>query len=827
MRDIFNMNFDWQFHDGEIVCPNFKSVHDVYENPVHMKAANCGIARVGYNLHDWKTVQIPHDLRHDKAVYDKNVPGSQGFLATGIGWYRKEFFIEENVDGKAIIMEFDGVFRDSEVYVNGAFVGRHMSGYTSFNYDVSDFINYGANNAVAVRVDGTKFEGWWYEAAGIYRDVRLVITDKLKIKQNGVFITYETDLKTADVKIQVELENECEKTGTAIISANIYAPNGELVKNATQELEICAFKEAKATLTCKLENISVWSLEETNQYTVKFEVIYKGVEIDTYTEKFGIRKIYYTPDKGIFINGKHVKVKGVCVHDDFAGVGGAMSRAVIRHKIYLLKQWGCTGYRSSHNPPSPYILEACDDFGILVMDEVRMMSSSKEHLQQMSDLIIRDRNHPSVFIWSIGNEEMAIHGTKMGVKIGNHMLRVAHELDPTRPCTYANNCNWKELTIWHEENGLHMDVFGLNYNCLRNFDYYADIHEKYPDRCMIGTENASTFSTRGQFAPRAEEKFPDTFSERFIDMTVWPNPERKNWVSAYGEAYPVWGSRPLETMAAADPDYVSGYFIWTGFDYRGELSPYDWPATVTRFGVIDLCGFTKEMGHHYRVKWASEPTVFVYPHWTFDENVGTLQVDIVSNTDEVELFVNGVSQGRKVSPLREEVKYFVPYEKGEIVAVAYNNNTEVARMAHKTAGEPKSINLEIVQDREYTANGEDNIFIKVDVLDENGIHCPTANNVIKFAVEGAGEFLGCGNGDPMSMDDDKVPSRPLFNGLALAILQTARENGRIKFTANSDGLQPAILEIDVNAIATDVLIAAPDMSMEEVEREKDASDGNF
>ncbi len=823
------MNFGWTFHDGDIVCPNFKSVHDTFENPVFMKSGNCGIARVGYNLHEWKNVQIPHDLRIEKATYNPSIPGSQGFLDTGVAWYRKEFFVDAAEEGKSIVIEFDGVFRDSEVYVNGSYAGRHLSGYTGFAYDISDFVLYGEDNAVAVRVDGTIFEGWWYEGAGIYRDVRLSIADRFKVKKDGVFIKAKTegDFTTAAISIAVELENESEKAGTATLCADIIAPNGSTVAQLSTDFALTAYQDAAVSLECELADIALWSLEETNQYTANVSVVYGGVETDTYTQKFGIRHIDYTPDRGIILNGKPVKIKGVCVHDDFAGVGGAMSRSVIRHKIYLLKQWGCTGYRSSHNPPSPYLLEACDDYGLLVMDEVRMMSTSDEYMQQMTDLIKRDRNHPSVFLWSIGNEEMAVHGTMTGVRIVNHLQRVAHSLDDTRLCTYANNAHWRSMTEYHEEHGMHIDVFGFNYHCMRHFHYYQEIHDLYPDRCIIGTENASTLTTRGQYFPREEEKDLSYFSEKAMGVTIWSNPDRKYNVSAYSETYPTWGATPLETMAAADPDFVSGYFIWTGFDYRGEIMPMSWPSTVSRFGVIDLCGFMKEPGHHYRVKWATQPEIFMYPHWTFAEDIGEIQIDIVSNTEEVELFVNGVSQGRNVSPLRELVKYYVPYAPGEIVAIGYNDGKEVTRMAHKTASAPASIALEIIQDRPYIANGEDNAFIKVQVLDKNGTPCPNADTLIHFEVSGAGEFLGGGNGDPLSMEDDKLPQRKLFNGLALAVLRTKRELGEISFTATAEGLASASLTLSVSEAATDVLVAAAQGEAEQAELVRDDADGAF
>ena len=828
MRKTLNMNADWSFHDGDFESPNFQSVHDKFTNAIYVKAANCGVAKVGYNLHSWDTVQLPHDLRHYRCEFTPDIIDSQGSLGTGVAWYRKEFFIDKSEKGNSIVIEFDGVFRDSEVFVNGNYVGRHLSGYTSFSYDVSDFILYGENNAIAVKVDGTIFEGWWYEAAGIYRDVRMIISDKLKIKEYGVYVVPEIVGKNAEVTVNIELENESQKAGKVSLNCDVIAPSGEKIKSISKEIEVKDYEEQKEVLEFTIENVLFWDIDAPeNQYKVEVSVEYNGKTLDNLSQKFGVRDIEYSADKGVILNGRQVKIQGVCVHDDFAGVGGAMSRAVIRHKIYLLKQWGCNGYRSSHNPPSPYLIEACDDFGLLVMDEVRLMNSSKEYMTQMTDLIRRDRNHPSVFLWSIGNEEMAVHGTLMGVEVVNHLLRVAHKLDSLRPCCYANNCNWKEITEFHEANGLHMDVFGFNYHCIRNFHYYGEIHKQFPDRFIIGTENASTQSTRGQYLRREEEQDMSMYSDLSEDYTIWSNLDRKYHVSAYGDTYPKWGATPLETMAAADFDYVAGYFIWTGFDYRGEVGPFTYPSVVTRFGVIDLCGFMKDMGHHYRVKWASEPTVYMYPHWTFPDDTGEIQIDIVSNTDEVELFVNGISQGRKPSPLRDVVKYFVPYEKGEIIAVAYNNGKEVTRIAYKTASKPEKINLEIVQDRDYIANGEDNIFVKVDVLDKDGNHCPNADNLIKFSVSGAGEFKGAGNGDPLSHENDMHPQRKLFNGLALAILQTARETGKIKLVAEGEGLESASIEIDVKIKSNEQLVPAPKALEYSKQAEKDAADNAF
>lgn len=816
MRKTYNMNFNWQFHDGEVP---FNTHHDPMA-----KSGNCPIARANYSDENiiWETVQVPHDLRHHRCEF-KNDEAlmNEGYITTGIGWYRKEFFVSENQEGESFSVEFDGVFRNSEVYVNGHFVGIHLSGYTSFDYDVTDFIHCGKNNVIAVRADGSQFEGWWYEAVGIYRDVRLVVTDTLRIKNNGIYASYKISDNDAIVNVDVELLNLGNRHGSFSCKFDLYSPAGEKISTETKTITVDSYENLNVSQSFNVENIIRWDLDNSSQYTVEVTLLDSENILDSTTQKFGMREIEINADTGMFLNGKNIKVQGVCVHDDFAGVGGAMSRSVIRHKIHLLKQLGVTGYRCSHNPPSPYVLEACDDYGILVMDEVRLMSSSNEYLQQMTDLIKRDRNHPCVFIWSIGNEEMALHGTETGIKIIHHMLRVAKKLDTTRPYTYANNAHWYNLTTFHEEHGLSMELFGFNYSCLRTFDMYEKLHEKYPDRAIVSTEIAGTVVTRGQYLQRSEEQDDNYFSEKADPIMVWANEDRRKNTSEYGETYPKWSMTPMETLTITDQPYVIGYFIWTGFDYRGEVVPFQYPSVISRFGITDLCGFTKDVGHHFRVKWASEPAIHIYPHWTFEPDVGKLQVDIAANTDEVELIVNGVSLGRQKNSQREIVTNFVDYMPGEITAIGYNNSKKVIDMTRQTTYEPVEVNLEILQDRDYIANGEDNIFVKVELLDKNKNHCPTADNLVKFEVSGAGEFLGCGNGDPLSHDDDKLPKRNLFNGLALAILRTKRESGKITLTARCNGLKSKTIEIDVNVKASDVLLPTSVADLEIIQRDVD------
>lgn len=811
MRKIYNMNFQWQFYDGDI------------PNPCLPKSGSCVIAQAGYTNPEltWKTVQIPHDLRHDRCEFSPDANMVQGFLTTGIAWYRKEFFFPKEEEGKGIYLEFDGVFRDSEVYVNGNFVGRHASGYTSFDYEISDFIHYGDNNVLAVRVDGKKYEGWWYEAVGIYRDVRLLVTDSVRIKHDGVYVHYQIEGDTATVDVEVELDNLGTKSGEFPISLEITSPQGEIIEKMADSVSISTYSACCQKFRFTLKNPKLWDI---NQPENQYKAMVTLGDLDCCSQLFGLKTLEFHPEKGIFLNGNHVKIKGVCVHDDFAGVGGAMSEAVIRHKIYLLKQWGVNGYRCSHNPPSPYVLKACDDFGILVMDEVRLMSTAEEYVKQMCDTMRRDRNHPSIFMWSIGNEEMSIHGTETGVKIMNKLRRIARTMDYSLPFVYANNQNWKNITDFHEEHGFHADVFGFNYNCSRDFSSYEYIHEKYPERMIIGTENGSAISTRGQYLPRKVELSDDYYSEKALPVLIWGNPKREKNVSAYGETYTVWGSMPMENLKASDPDYVAGYFLWTGFDYRGEIIPLQYPSVVSRFGMLDLCGFRKDLAEQYAVKWASEPKIHLYPHWSFQEDLEEVEVQIVANTEEVEFFHNDVSLGKVKNPIREVLKYFLPYHLGKeknIRAVGYNQGKPVVEMCHNTTGKPEKIHLEVLQDRDYIANGEDNIFVKVELLDAQGQHCPTADHLMEFSVTGEGTFLGCGNGDPLSHDDDKVPQRPLFHGLALVILRSSRQLGEISLTVRSQGFPEESLVIPVTKPSTDQLIFPKDESIIAIPRALD------
>jgi len=846
MRKTYNMNFDWQFHDGDLAYTGYESVHDTrFKDPKFLKAGNCGVAKYGYDGSQWDVVNVPHDFRTYRNEYDpENVPEPEGFLTAGIVWYRKSFFVEKGLEGKKVHLEFDGVYRDSEIYLNGHFVGRHLSGYTSFDYEVSDVVLYDQPNVVAVRVDASKFEGWWYEAAGIYRDVRLVVTEPLHVVKDGVFIraekaTWVQQGMKEDVAVpegpmtgartllaDVEVANDSGYEGFCYVTLNVFHPQGKTAYSGKQSVPMEPYTNSEVSFAGRLNQTALWDLDKPQLYTYEVALSHSYEVTDIVSGSFGIKDMVFTADNGIFINGRSIKIQGVCVHDDFAVVGGGMPESVIRHKIQILKDMGCNAYRCSHNPPSPYLLKACDEIGLLVMDETRLMSTADEYIQQMEDLFRRDRNHACLFVWSIGNEEMNIHGTPTGVKIMKRLQRLAHKLDDTRPVTYANNANWNEITRIHEANGFHNDILGFNYYVMRQFDLYEDIHRDFPDRCILGTENGSGQTTRGQYLPREEELNPAYYSEREQTTSIWCDPDKRFQVTAQCNTYPLWGSTPLETMKAADKPYVAGYFTWTGFDYRGEIFPFTWPSVITRYGIIDLFGIPKDTGHQHRGGWfIDKPAIHLMPHWNFDSIGQDLDISITANTEEVELMVNGQSKGKQSLGRFEEALYKVAFEPGEIIAIGYNEGREVIRESHITAGQPSKVALEVTTKAEPVANGEDIVFVKVCVTDHAGnVNLNTSNHIV-FELEGHGTIAGTGNGDPLCHDHDANAERDLFNGLALVGVKTTRDTGMIKLTAKSEGLESCTIEIPVTIAATDELVAEVKDQMVHKFDTKDAADG--
>lgn len=682
-------------------------------------------------------------------------PIGRNYPETSIGWYRNKFTLKDGDREKRISLEFDGVFRNSMLMVNGYIVNHHQSGYTPFSVDITDFLNTDDKpNIVCVRVDATLGEGWFYEGAGIYRHVRIVKTAPVFIPQFGVCIRTKND---GSVTVFTKVTN---KSGDVIeIEIGNYISifsEGASSKHSIQSGETIEIKQE-----FKASYFVPWSLENSALYRMDTMIkANNGEVIDGISTNFGFREIRFDAENGFFLNGKHVKLKGTCNHQDHAGVGSAISDALNIWRIKKLKEMGCNAYRASHNPPTPAVLEACDRLGMLVIDETRMMTSSKEGLEQLETLILRDRNHPSVILWSIGNEEPQ-QGTPRGANVARSMKRLCNRLDPTRLVTAALDSGFGAgITSV-------IDVIGFNYRDGK----IDDFHKQYPNIPIIGSETGSTVSTRGEY-------IKDT---------------SKHIVPAYDTDAPWWASTAEGYWPHfAEKSYIAGGFIWTGFDYRGEPTPYNkWPSISSQFGVLDTCGFPKDNYFYYKSWWQNEPVLHLFPHWNWAGKEGqNIPVWVHSNLDEVELFVNGRSVGKKRVTPNRHLEWSVPYAAGKIEALGRKNGRVIMRTKRETAGPPAKIILTQERQSAYEYGHDDVFIVNAGVYDAKGNLCPMADNLIEFSIEGNGKIIGVGNGNPNSHEADKASKRKAFNGLCCAIFEVQKEKG-ILVHARSEGLMPA------------------------------------
>ncbi|MGA9658817.1 MAG: beta-galactosidase GalA [Asticcacaulis sp.] len=741
-------------------------------------------AKADYDDSAWQPVSLPHDwavelpfVPNPKAadikpnergeIWDPAAnhgfkPLGRDYPETSVGWYRKTFTLEAADKGKRISLEFDGVFRDAMVIINGYIVRTNESGYVPFRVDLNDFLNTDDTpNTVLVRVDASLGEGWFYEGAGIYRHVWLVKTNPVHIPQYGVCVRAKTN---GTVQVITTVRNDSDTPQTVGVSSSAHyldVPNSNPEVYDSSSIELKAWSSAEVVHHVKVSHPLLWSLDEPHLFYIVTNLWIKDELADLITTSFGFRDIKFDAQNGFFLNGKPVKLKGTCNHQDHAGVGAAIPDALQRWRLQQLKDMGCNAYRASHNPPTPELLDLCDEMGILVIDETRLMTSSPEGLAQLETLILRDRNHPSVILWSIGNEEPQ-QGTERGAHIARTMKRLCNDLDPTRLVIAAMDSGYGEgITSV-------IDVMGFNYR-----DQVIDgFHDKYPDMPIIGTETASTVSTRGEYIK---------------DDTA-------HIVPAYDTTAPWWATTAEGWWPHFDAKpYIAGGFIWTGFDYRGEPTPYSsWPSISSQFGVMDTCGFPKDNYYYYRAWWRPEPLLHLFPHWNWEGSEGKeISVWAHSNADEVELFVNGRSAGRKTVKKGFHVEWSVPYQPGKIEAFAYKNGKVILKDKRETAGPAAKVVL--TTDRTDLINDHmDCTVIKAEVLDAKGRPVPKADHLITFAINGPANVIGVGNGNPNSHEADKASQRKAFNGLCCAIVQVTGAGG-ITVSATADGLAGARL----------------------------------
>ena len=729
-----------------------------------------------FDVGDWRQVDLPHDwvvelpFENDPALYNQGFkPVGRAHPATSIGWYRRVFEIPAADHGRRLSLEFDGVFRDCLVALNGIYLGRTLSGYTPFRFDISDVANYGGSNVLVVRADATEHEGWFYEGAGIYRHVWLVKTDPVHAAPGGVFVSSEVHGGAATVVVRTQVENESDAAPLCRIVSTLSDPAGKVVaRAATPPARIAGWSGREFTQRIAVTHPALWSLEHPQLYRLTTAIEANGAEVDRQETPFGIRTIRFDPDHGFFLNGERVELKGTCNHQDHAGVGSALPDRLQYYRVERLQGMGCNAYRTSHNPPTAELLDACDRLGMLVLDETRMMSSSEEALSQFGRLIRRDRNHPCVVAWSIGNEEWRVQGAERGALIAADMKRLARQLDPTRLVTEAMNGDWGK--------GLSdvVDIQGFNY-FVGDIDAY---HRGHPHQPSLATEIASTVSTRG----------------------VYEKDEVRGYVSAYDVNAPRWGSTAERWWTYFDARaFLAGGFVWTGFDYRGEPTPYKWPCISSHFGILDTCGFPKDNYYYYQAWWGGAPVLHLFPHWNWPGREGReIEVWCHSNLERVELFLNGQSQGAQDVKRDAHLMWKVPYVAGTLEARGSRGGQVVLTTKRETTGAPARIQL--VADRaRVAADGEDVAVVEVHVVDAAGRVVPVADDAIAFRVSGSGKLIGVGNGDPSSHEPDKGDSRRAFNGLCAAIVQATRTAGEIQVEATAPGLGSGLLSITCEA----------------------------
>jgi beta-galactosidase len=768
-RERLLMDSGWKFHLGNSNWGTGEELINV--------GISTGPADPNFNDKGWASVVLPHDWAV-ALPFDQKADHLHGFKPIGpgypqnsIAWYRRTFTLPQSDLGRRLWIEFGGVYRDSLIYLNGCLIGRQQRGYNSFRYDISDVANVGGKNVLVVRVNASQPEGWFYEGAGIYRHVWLVKTSPLAGAPDGTFIQtqFADNVPTGPCKItvQTKLLNEQAHPCQAQVSCEVLDPDGNVVGTNQAAADVAGWSPSEVEQTISVAAPVLWSPETPRLYRLRTTIRSGDAVTDQTETEFGIRTLAFDPDRGFLLNGQPYVIKGTCNHQDHAGVGWALPDALQYFRIAKMKEMGSNALRTTHNEPTEELLEACDRLGMLVMDESRTFDSSAENLEQLANQVRRDRNHPSVFLWSLGNEEPK-QSTPMSARMAQTMQTLVHQLDPTRLVTYA-------AAVGNEFTGINSvtDVRGWNYDITKDMDNY---HREHPTQPEIGSEQASTTTTRGMY-----DRYP-------------PGP---GYRSAYDDANNLWKGR--DTAEAwcsffAQRPWLSGGFAWTGFDYRGEN---EWPCVSSNYGILDTCGFPKDNFYYYLAWWGDKPVLHLFPHWNWAGKEGqAIDVRCFGNCDEVELFLNGQSQGRQTMPKYGHLEWKLAYAPGTLSAKGYSQGREIVDDQVETTGDPVAIKLTPNRTNLH-GDGEDVSMVTVEAIDDRGRVVPTANNKIQFHADG-GTIIGVGNGDPECLEADRGDQRSLFNGLAQVIVQAPGRAGTITLSAESPGLMTASVTLNVD-----------------------------
>lgn len=731
-REHLPFDLDWRFALGHAYDTNKDFNHGTGSFSYLAKTGyGDGAASPSFDDRAWRIVDLPHDWAREQP-FDKRASASHGFKAIGrnfpgasIGWYRKKFIIPASDLGRHISIAFDGVTRNSAVWVNGHYLGTEPGGFLGFEYNISEYLNYGGENTIALRADVTIEEGWFYEGAGIYRHVWLNKSDPLHIAPDGTFVTVNMNAYHAQVSALTTLINE-DKTGrTFVVHQTIIDSAGK-----TQQTAVHALQSVKPFSTVQIKSLLTvdkpvrWSLERPYLYKLITSIEENNKIIDSYVTSFGIRSIRFSADSGFFLNEQHVEIKGTNNHQDHAGVGSALPDALQEFRIRKLKEMGCNAYRCSHNPPTPELLTACDRLGMLVIDENRQMGVSAVQLDNLKRLMLRDRNHPSVISWSVGNEEWAIESNIQGARIAATMQAYAKQIDSTRYITAAisGGIGSGISTV--------IDLLGYNYVATKNTD---EQHKNQPRQFSWGTEEGSTVTSRGAYFDNISRHELAAYDQK-----------QNNFFLSLENGWKFYAARP----------YLAGMFIWTGFDYRGEPTPFGWPSVESYFGMLDACGFPKDDYYYLQAWWKDKPVLHLLPHWNWKGHEGKLiNVWAYSNCEQVELFLNGKTLGRKLMPRNGHLEWSVSYHPGNLVAIGSSQGKLIINDTISTSSGATDIALSA--DRlEILADHKDLSMVTVQVIDKNKLHVPDAANEIQFELSGPARIIGLGNGDQTSLEPD-------------------------------------------------------------------------
>ena len=759
-RIVKSLDKGWSFHLGD-VKPKIGVDHGSIYNTSKAGSAK-GVPQSDFDARSWEIVDLPHDWSI-KRKFDKSGSPSLGYKPKGKAWYRKSFALDSDYEGKQITIDFDGIEKNAVVYFNGSILKRSFTGYVPFSVDITDrAILGGEPNTLAVFVDADEWEGWWYEGAGIYRHAWLNVKNKVNIDKYGVFVNpKKLSDENWNIEIETSINNGYYKNEVVSLVTKIYELDRELrtvggaVATGNTEMNVYEYSKREFLQNISVKKPRLWDIDSPNLYKAVSIVFINGEQVDECETVFGFRTIKFDADKGFFLNGKPLKLLGTCNHQDHGGIGVAVPDSINEYRIKRLKEMGSNAYRCAHGMPSSELLDVCDRLGMLVMDENRIFETSDENLENLRTMVRRDRNHPSVIMYSICNEEF-LQSALEGRKMTERMKTEIRKLDDTRYVTGAMHGGILE----NNGAGSAFDVCGVNYQP-KSYDAF---HEKYPTIPIVASETTSAFSVRGCYKTDEDAHMIASYDE---DASDWGNTIRETWEYVLNR------------------DFVCGAFMWTGFDYLGEPTPYEWPSVSSFFGMMDTCGFPKDAYYLSKAIFSDKPVCYVAPHWNWQGKEGTIiKVMSMTNCEEAELFVNGKSKGKKSVDKLKQAVWNVPFESGELKLVGYNGANVVAVDIKNTSEEASGLLIKPYRTYMYN-DGSDAIPVNIYAVDKNGEFVPDADFEIELSAEG-GTILGMANGHPNCHEEFTSHKRSLFNGCCQAIVRLNEGARSLTLKASTD-----------------------------------------